>query len=268
MYKISNLLLYLVILVTTLFINYPLISQTLHNKPRIYYYYPEHGSGGTSNDDYDSRRLPNSIEQGKWQIDTVECYVKKFRDTTIGGKTFDISDSVFTRAINEWNSSGMKLFLKIMPANSTDGRNSPKNIFCFGAEIGSNRDSLTYGVTQVLDFDTVMVNNVIHYIPKRKYVELSLTFWNFGELAWQGQENPNRVDVFDTGTHELGHFIGLGGHDYFRSLIGNSGDSETSIMYKDPTTNKFNGLNNLDKLYARSFYPNILPQHQNNCTPR
>jgi hypothetical protein len=244
--------------ILTILVLEPLFAQIPVKKPLIYYYYPEHGSGGTSNENYDSRRPIGSIEQGKWQIDTVECFIKKLYDTTINGKTFDISDSVFTRALNEWNSSGMTLFLKKMAALPNDGLGSEKNILCFGAEVRDNRDSMSLGATRHISYDTVIVNDVILYISRIKYLELNINFWNT-EQAWQADPINNIVDIFETATHECGHFIGLGGHDYPNGL---------SIMSIDATTKPFNGLSTLDKLYAISFYPKILPQHQNNCTPR
>lgn len=229
---------------------YPVLGQQQALRPRIYLFYPEHAVSGEG--DFDSRRI--LIEQGKWQVDTVVCSIVKFADTTLGGRTFEIADTVFTRAMNEWNNSGMRLYLKKRLVSS---RSVTGNVFSFDNRQIPRGDSNLLGSTVPILFDTVRINNILYFIPQVIHVEINRETWNSN----QGLNVVSRtmVDVFETATHELGHFIGFGNHDY---------PENTSIMSIATSFLPFNGLAEIDKKYARSFYPNILPQHQNDCTPR
>lgn len=224
-------------------------GQSQIQKPLINIFYPEHGARG---EDFDSKRI--IPELGKWQTDTVECYIVKFADTVLNGSNFEIADTIFTKAINEWNSSGMKLYLKKININSRVVR---KNLFSFDNRLIRRGDTVVLGATVPIEFDTTRINNILYYIPEQINIELNRETWN----KTQGLKIDSRkglVDVFASATHELGHFIGFGNHDY----------PNGSIMEPYLDLIPFIGLKESDKKIARAFYPNILPQHQNNCTPR
>lgn len=244
--KIATQILFVLIAVTV-FLTNTLPAQA---QPYLQYYHP-------------------TYSDGKWQNDTVVCYVIPYRLSN----NEDLALKVFTKAAQAWNDVFQgKLYVKIVSTSLQDtsevGQSlSRKNLLSFGNRIIKPAE-LVYGRTLTLLQDTIKTGYDTLYVRKTTHIEMNLRFWERGLLVLgAGDPLMSALNVYAVAAHEFGHLLlGIDNNHEVPSQSVIAASSDYDFTDYDQTSLV---LGNFDKLLFKTVYSTIAPNHtQDPCLPR